>query len=761
MSLFLLSTLSISAVFGIDYGTDNIKVGMALPGKAVHVALNQQSKRLSPACFAFWNKTNPANSNPHSHWSIADIEQCSWTFLDPARSHGLRFPSNVIKGFMPLLASEHGFTRRESMALTIRHLISTVDDMKWKPETAQLVISVEPFLSHRERYAIKEVIQLVNGTLYGVIDSPTAAALLYALEKSTNYQDNPKNVMFIDIGSKGTWASVFRFDPHNESPIVTQLSIETNSSLGGNTMDHVLADFLYKKFVEKHKIEANTPRVKQRFIEESRRTKELLSLNKVAEIKIDDIVDDYGLNYMLNREEFESLISEYKASLTNLFNAVIQSSGISSSQLDSIELIGGLTRIPYIQNVLKEISGFERLNRTMNSDEAVALGATYFAASQSSAFVVKKIRMSIRANIDVSLFAQNNETVLFKKDALKDSTVSVYLPVSSILNQTLMIATGTPLTPLSHFKIVLPPNSSSEDLINLTFGFNYLTIPSLLNASLNGTFLAFEVTYPEWAMTEDDFNHSTRFITMMDEVSEERKRIQQIQNDFEAYIYKIKEKIEFDNLFKRVVNSTEQHMLLEAADNCSTWYFGDHESPIKESDITGKLNELKDLMKDPEMRAEQLVKRAPAFQQLNRTLQKVYASLTSIWPKEKPWIKEDQLQNLWEQYNTTLEWFNQKYDEQKALNETQNPAIRVSEIEIKKYFLEHYYNSTSRIKKPTPTPTPRPSPTENPSNETTIELNQTESTETQKEEPISQEIPEESQEDAQQDEQPVTKKTEL
>ena len=714
-----------SAVFGIDYGHENIKVGMALPGKSVHVALNQQSKRLSPSFFAFWNISSPTNSQISSHWSISDIDECNWAYLDAAKNHNLRFPGNGIKGFMPLLSSEHGFTRRESMALVLRHLICTVDEMRWKPETAQVSLSVEPFLSFQERYALQEVMELVNATFTGIVDSPTAAAYVYSLEKQILYQDNSKIVVFIDMGGQGTWASVFKFEPNDNSPIVTQLSIETNSSLGGNTMDSILANYLYQKFVEKNKVETSSKRVHQRFLEESRRSKEILTLNRNVDIKLEDVVDDFGLYYELTRDEFESLIQEYSISLQNLYNKVLESAGLTNNQIDSIELLGGLTRIPFLQESLKTISGMEKLNRTMNSDEAVALGATYYAATQSSAFIVKKINLHIKNNFDVSLLFNNHEILIYNRSSYLDQIIYIELPIEEVLPYNLTIATGNPLTPLSHFSINKPDYYNSNDTIKLTFSFNHLTIPILLNATLNDTLLSVDFYKPSWTVTQEDLIQSHKFIKRMDEVMEERRRLQQVQNDYESYLYKIKEKLEYDNIFKRVINNTEQEILLNSVNEHQQWLFSEHVSPFTEIILKEKLNQIQDLMRDPEMRAEQLIKRAPAFQLLNRTLILVNQFLTITCPKERPWLTEDQTQNLRDTYNFTYNWFIEKYTEQLQLNDTQNPCVKVSEIDIKKYFLEHSYNSTLRIKKPTPTPSPPP-PTPIPNNtEPIIDLNQT------------------------------------
>ena len=202
MILFF-AIFSKSAVFGIDFGSEYIKVSMAILGKGIHVVLNQQSKRLSPSYFSFWNNTNPNNSNKED-WTIKDLDQCSWSFLDSAYSHYLRYPQNSIKGMLPLLGKEHGFTRRESFALILRHLIRTVNEGKNTPESARIVVSVDPTLSRQDRIALIEAVNLSKTTLLEIIDSPSSAAHVYSLERQNFFSSKPKNILFIDVGAERT-----------------------------------------------------------------------------------------------------------------------------------------------------------------------------------------------------------------------------------------------------------------------------------------------------------------------------------------------------------------------------------------------------------------------------------------------------------------------------------------------------------------------------------------------------------------------------
>lgn len=347
----------------------------------------------------------------------------------------------------------------------------------------------------------------------------------------------------------------------------------------------------------------------------------------------------------------------------------------------------------------------------MNSDEAVALGAGYVGASQSSAFIVKQVKMAPFCNSEVFIEHNGKKTQIFTPKSRLNETAFYEFPVSENGNITI-IDDGDELETIN---IQLPENTSEELNLTLWFAFDELTAPYLYHIQLNGTFLNKDernVTYyqPSWSMTWDQFNFSRTFIQRMDEVMDERRRFQEIRNDYEGYIYKIKDKLEYDPIFKRVVNETERENLTAIANEHQAWLFGDHEEPLNASILQQRLDDIKSNTSSAEKRAEELVKRAPAFNKLNVTLHNVFRSLNETWPSTKPWLTEEQLDSVWSTYNRTKTWLEEKYQEQLNRTEFEDPVVTASEIDTQRYLLEWNYNSTSRLKKPTPTPIPKPTP---------------------------------------------------
>ncbi|OHT07024.1 dnaK protein [Tritrichomonas foetus] len=703
-----------SAIFGIDYGNENIKTSMALSGKSVHVALNQNSKRLSPAYFSLWRTNNPRNTTCEGdHWEFDELGNFTWAFLDSAKSHALRFPNNTIQGLSPLLENQLGLRRREAVALTLRHLVKTIDDGKWKPENAKIVFAVEPHMSREERYSIYEMVSLMNATLTNIIEYPTAAAQLYALEKRSLYAKKAKTVVFVDIGAKNTWAAVFTFEPTKRRPTVTELSLVTSPGLGGNNIDDALTDLLLQRFTEKYSVEKPTDqKIISKFREEAKKAKDVLSISKEVEVRIEDLDDGKFLMYKITQAEYESLLSQFGQKLTRIYLEAVEQAQLKMTDIDSIELIGGSTRVPFIQSVLLNASGLKKLDRTLNSDEAIALGAGYVGASQSSMFIVKKLNLSPYCRINVSLVHGDTELKIFNETSHLNETYKYLFYAENNDNFTIKV-NGKVMT---QFYINLSNKTKPNAQIFLNIGFNEYTIPNVTQIKLNK--FAYNMsnvifTNPRWSLSTEEFNKSFEFILEMEKIVEDRKKHQETYNEYESYIYSIKDKLMYDETFQRVVNESDAAIFRKAADEHRKWL--DENMLTADTDtLKKKHEELKEVLKDAERREEDIGKRQEYYDMLNKSLNWIYKELTETWPKKKKWMPKDKLRSAWSNYNSTKKWMDEMAEEQKTKKDWENPAAWWNQLNIQRQIMEFNFNQSCRMKKPTPTPVgwipPEPTP---------------------------------------------------
>ena len=710
MILLLFPFLSFRGIFGIDFGSEYIKVSTALPGKGIHIALNQQSKRLTPSYFAIWNICDPKNTQipEGSHWNISDLDNMSWAYFDQAKSHAQRFPQNAVKGFTPVLGTRNGMTNREILALTLRELVSTIDDGQWKPEGSSVVLTVEPTLPRADRIALVEAVYLSNMTLTGIVEAPTAAAHVYALEKSYLFENSSKIVAFFDIGAFHTWVSVFRFTSEGKSPVtVEQLAVSYNYSLGAYLMDKALAESMLQKFRETTGVEVTNERTIRQFYAEARRVKELLTVNKDVDVRMEDIIDDLGLNYKQTRHDFNGMIREFNLSLHSLFDDVVARAKLSASEVDSIELLGGTTRVPFVQKSLMDVSGMNKLNRTMNSDEAIALGAGYIAAAKSSSFVIKPVHIYPIVGVNVTLVCPDRqELVLFNETSSVNDRHVLNMTLMQMLGEFVVRCNDVNVT---IFSIVPPENVTFDQVFHVYFYFNQFTIPVAGAYYMNGTVrktCEMKYGFPSWRMTYNEMTQSSMFIRTMERIMKDRATLQQVRNDYESYIYHLKDQLLYDSAFGSVITEDEKKSLTEAVEEHQEWLFGSAQEHAHVFEFSKRLADLKKLAEGTERRADQFQKLPHAMEELNRTLKDVQQTLLT-WQDEKPWLFElPQGKRLSEKYTETEKWYNEKCIPQMERPPSEDREIKAEEVDDARIRLQELSKIAGRAVKPSPTPSP-------------------------------------------------------
>lgn len=423
----------------------------------------------------------------------------------------------------------------------------------------------------------------------------------------------------------------------------------------------------------------------------------MLTINSDVNIQLLDFAFKLGI------DQFNDLISEFKDSLIEVFEDVLNKAGINISAVDSIELLGGSTRVPFVQKVILEFSEKEKLNRTLNADEAIVIGAGYIGASYSSSFIVKKVKIDPFCNVNVSIENGGKYIRIFNEtDALKSRanyTIDIPSNVSLFSNDQLL---GT-------YQFEGNQSNATIDIL-----FNQFTIPIITYPyTLNLTHYA-----PDWSLTSEEFNESSAFLKKMSKVLQKRFQHSEKKNEFESLLYQISNQISDDNLFKRLSNVTERDEIAKVVLEQKNWFFENENLHIKTREFQDRVSKLKDSTRQIEFRRTELSKRAPAFEQLNRTLKQVFRALNETWPVKKPWITEEQLQGVRDVYNTTLVWLEENYQKQLNQSEAEDPVVRTWEIDWKRQTLDQRFSQTDRTPKPAPKPVPKPSDNETISNST-------------------------------------------
>lgn len=630
--------------FGIDLGSQDTKVSMAQPNSGVHVLMNQNSKRLTPTNFAIWKTEDPKHKQ-EKHWDINEIDKLSWSYFYSAKSHSMRFPESSIQGTFPLASNEIGITKREYLALLLRQLIKTIDEGKYSPDDSSVVFAVDPATPLHERLAILEAAKIANISVSSIIDSSTAVAQTYALEKRSLFANGRETVMFVDIGAKQSWFGIFTFQDNDGKIKVEEHTVISDSELGGEIIDEKIAEKVMKKYQEKMKIKNISDKLKKQFLDEAKRAKEVLSIDNKAVIRLDD--DEF--EYTLTKSELEEICVILNNKIKILFMKALKQANIEG--VDSIELIGGATRMEIIQNTLKSISGLTKLNRTLNSEEAVALGAGYIAAKANPSMKVKDIEFVPKNHHQITI---NDHPSFDGNNKLTD--IETFRANPFVMNKFVIQSEG----------FVLGTYHIYGRGVEVTF--DEFGIPLVKEA---------QRTNPDWMLSEEEIFNSIAFIRRMEKVAYKRMKIHEIKNNLESTIYKLKSKVEED---KTLRNRDEYMNIVQST---LEWL----EQPHTNKEIKNKYIEIKKIAYQP-LESARINRELKKLQQI---MNMVDFSLNKTWPSTRPWLRKDQTQKLRDIYQDTFEWY------QKAKENQTEEQITIKQITSKANILKREYEDVSMI----------------------------------------------------------------
>lgn len=368
-------------VVGIDLGTTNSVIAVIEAGKP-NVITNSEGLRTTPSIVAYTKKQEllvgqiakrQAVINPTNTFSsvkrfigskaneITDTEKENSSYEVIADENG------NIKIKCPILNKE--FSPEEISAQILRKLVN--DASKYAGETVnQAVITVPAYFNDSQRQATKDAGKIAGLEVLRIINEPTAASLSYGLDKKTN-----ETILVFDLGGGTFDVSVLEVG----DGVFEVLSTSGDTKLGGDDFDRVIVNYLLTEFQKEEGINLkNDPQALQRLTEAAEKAK--IELSNLSETLINlpfITANETGpkhINTTISRAKFEELASDLIRRCRIPVETAIADAKISKSNVDEVVLVGGSTRIPAIQDLVKKIT--EKIpNQTVNPDEVVAVGA--------------------------------------------------------------------------------------------------------------------------------------------------------------------------------------------------------------------------------------------------------------------------------------------------------------------------------------------------------------------------------------------------
>jgi len=365
-------------IIGIDLGTTNSCVAVFEGNEPVVIA-NSEGKRTTPSVVGFVEGgerkigdpakrqaiTNPKNTV----YSIKRFMGETWQQTEKEIS---RVPFNVVNegGYPRVDIDGRKYTPQEISAMVLQKMKKTAEDYLGQ-EVTDAVITVPAYFSDSQRQATKEAGQIAGLNVRRIVNEPTAAALAYGIDKT----NKDMKIAVFDLGGGTFDISILDFG----GGVFEVLSTNGDTHLGGDDFDQVIIDWLVQEFKNDEGADLKSdPMAMQRLKEAAEKAKIELSSTTSTEINLPYIMPVAGvpkhLVKTLTRSKFEQLAHNLiQACLVPCQNAV-RDAGISTSDIDEVILVGGSSRIPAVQTLVKNYFGKEP-SKGVNPDEVVAVGA--------------------------------------------------------------------------------------------------------------------------------------------------------------------------------------------------------------------------------------------------------------------------------------------------------------------------------------------------------------------------------------------------
>ncbi len=367
-------------VIGIDLGTTNSCVAV-MDGKTPKVIENAEGARTTPSMVAFTSEGERLVGQPAKRQAVTNPEGTLYAFK---RLIGRRFNDPLVtkdKKLVPFKISKgdngdawlevegKGMSPAEVSAMVLTKMKETAEGYLGEDVT-QAVITVPAYFNDSQRQATKDAGKIAGLEVLRIINEPTAAALAYGLDKSKSGM-----IAVYDLGGGTFDISILEIG----DGVFEVKSTNGDTFLGGEDFDMRLVDYLADEFKKEQGIDLRGDKMAlQRLKEAAEKAKIELSSASQTEVNLPFITADASgpkhLQLKLTRAKFEQLVDDLVKRTVKPLKAAMKDAGISAGEIDEVVLVGGMTRMPRIQEVVQEFFGKEP-NKGVNPDEVVAMGA--------------------------------------------------------------------------------------------------------------------------------------------------------------------------------------------------------------------------------------------------------------------------------------------------------------------------------------------------------------------------------------------------
>jgi endoplasmic reticulum chaperone BiP len=371
----------IGTVIGIDLGTTYSCVGVFQNGR-VEIIPNDQGNRITPSYVAWDPSGERLIGDGAKNQATVNPEQ---TVFDVKRLIGRKFNDKTVQADKKLLPFEiinkddrpfvqvdvkgtkQAFSPEEISAMILGKMRTVAETFLGK-EVKNAVVTVPAYFNDAQRQATKDAGTISGMTVQRIINEPTAAAIAYGMDK----KGGEKNILVFDLGGGTFDVTLLTID----NGVFEVLATNGDTHLGGEDFDQRVMQYFIKMMKKKGDSDiTNDKRAMQKLRREVERVKRALSSQPQARVEIESLIDGQDFSETLTRARFEELNMDlFKKTLIPV-QKVLEDGDLQKNEVDELVLVGGSTRIPKVQQLLKDFFNGKEPSRGINPDEAVAYGA--------------------------------------------------------------------------------------------------------------------------------------------------------------------------------------------------------------------------------------------------------------------------------------------------------------------------------------------------------------------------------------------------